>query len=521
MADLFCAEEIDYRRREKDRSTREESGKLRTRLLGSCPGISHSQPDYRLIFGFLYSIIPSMPTLELPRPQIDQEAYVYTAFQRRLSIYAAEAGLVPADQLVTHEDRENQYDQLEQLTGDTPLLGLRAPNGSNVLVKAEFASRLTGTHYDRIYVKMLRELEEREVIKPGDTLFEVTSGSAGIAFSAACKFLGYNAVVFVPDQTAIGRNQEIRNLGAELVVAESENIPETSKTEQYKFLRMAKAHELKAGRYAPEDGMFALWTAPGVDGKPGMYMINHSANEYTHMLARSIGREVADVLPDGAQIDYFVSVLGNGTNTRGTSDGLRASGQNRFKTIGIEGTSNPVQFVEKYPGRFEAAYGHSPTFETQKLAGSSQKGTKLSFMPLSDVDDIQLVDERQWRQKMEAVNGGKKSDVETIGRTSAASLVVAERLDREHPGSTILITFYDGGGRYDELVLGSENISSITYRNAPTVENVQMQPFDWKQEKAESFDDLPATLFTAYKPHLVEVFNRHDPYWRNLDLAQR
>jgi cysteine synthase len=67
------------------------------------------------------------------------------------------------------------------------------------------------------------------------------------------------------------------------------------------------------------------------------------------------------------------------------------------------------------------------------------------------LDEIRLVSEKQWRGIQEKYNKTKPIE-ETIGRTSAASLAIAEELDKENPNSVILVLFYDKSDRYDTLV---------------------------------------------------------------------
>lgn len=115
--------------------------------------------------------------------QLERQAkFVRTTFQRRLAIREVSAGILPAAQLTTEGARQLQYENLEDLIGRTPLLGLTATHGSKILAKLE-SQNPTESHYDRVYVQTLRELERRKVIKPGDDLYEVTSGSAGISFA--------------------------------------------------------------------------------------------------------------------------------------------------------------------------------------------------------------------------------------------------------------------------------------------------------------------------------------------------
>src|SRR3989338_6233791 len=78
-------------------------------------------------------------------------------------------------------DRDGQFKALENMVGMTPLLRFDQPNGGTVWAKAESANP-SECHYDRVALATFSTLEKTGIIKPGDTLIEGTSGSAGRSF---------------------------------------------------------------------------------------------------------------------------------------------------------------------------------------------------------------------------------------------------------------------------------------------------------------------------------------------------
>ena len=97
--------------------------------------------------------------------------------------------------------REKLYRELESRIGNTPILklSLHLPYGNRIFVKEEFRNP-TGSHYDRVYIHLLKEIEKEGKIVPGVTpLIETSSGNAGSSFAWLCRELGYQAEVIVPE----------------------------------------------------------------------------------------------------------------------------------------------------------------------------------------------------------------------------------------------------------------------------------------------------------------------------------
>ena len=87
----------------------------------------------------------------------------------------------------------------------------------------------------------------------------------------------------------------------------------------------------------------------------------------------------------------------------------------------------------------------------------------------------------------EEYNKGKNPG-ESIGRSSAASLVIAEQLASEHPCSIILAICYDKGDRYGDPVVD-------VFDEALTI-----PPADWQQDVAVSPSTMAPDLRMAYLP---------------------
>ena len=80
---------------------------------------------------------------------------------------------------------------MDQLIGATPLLRLE----HNLFAKAEFIN-LTGSVKDRAAQYILKDAEEKGLLRPGGTIIEPTSGNMGIALAALATPKGYRCIIF-------------------------------------------------------------------------------------------------------------------------------------------------------------------------------------------------------------------------------------------------------------------------------------------------------------------------------------
>jgi len=223
-------------------------------------------------------------------------------------------------------------------------------------------------------------------------------------------------------------------------------------------------------------------------------VVNHSACQLTVGAFSEIGAEVGFVMPEDAKINYFVSVLGNWTSTIGISEGLRLYYQD-LEVVGLEDKDNAPYYEQKYPGKYREIYGSDPIYKPHDNYGGSDKGVPLRFADVSRVDSIELVDRDERRSVKERFNAPWLYIPETIGNTSAASLVVAERLAIQNPKSNILVIFYDKGDRYDEMILDEE----FSHRNSTIgVARLIPQSKVWLQPPAEKMLHIPRRLGTVY-----------------------
>ena len=298
------------------------------------------------------------------------------------------------------------YNNITELIGNTPLLRLNIVEkalGLEAKIYAKVESfNPAGSAKDRVGLAMIKDAEEKGLLKPGATIIEPTSGNTGIGLAAAAASRGYKVVLTMPDTMSVERRNLLKAYGAEVVLTEGAKGMAGS---------IEKANELAASI----EGSFI----------PGQF--DNQANAKAHY--DTTGPEIFRDL-DG-NVDFFVASVGTGGTITGTG---------RYLKENIEG----VKVVAVEPAR-------SPLLSEGKAGPHGLQGIGANFVPSildTEVYDeiITVTDEDAYEKgRMVASNEGF-----LVGITAGAALHAAIELATrpENKGKTIVALFPDTGDRY-------------------------------------------------------------------------
>src|SRR6202795_2798708 len=102
--------------------------------------------------------------------------------------------------------------------GNTPLIKLRRASeetGCTILGKAEFLTP-GGSVKDRAALAIIKDAEEKGLLRPGGVIVEGTAGNTGIGLALVGNARGYRTVIVIPETQSQEKKDALRACGAVL-----------------------------------------------------------------------------------------------------------------------------------------------------------------------------------------------------------------------------------------------------------------------------------------------------------------
>ena len=308
------------------------------------------------------------------------------------------------------KDREESfmkiYTSVEQLIGNTPLLELcRTEQAENlqarVLVKLEKGNP-GGSVKDRVALQMIRDAEEKGILKEGATIIEATSGSTGIGLAVIAATRGYRTIIVMPDSMSVERQMLMRAYGAEVVLTPGA---------QGMTGANAKAEEL----------------AKSIPGSFIPAQFDNPSNPAAHV--DSTGPEIwRDT--DG-QVDIFVAGVGTGGTITGTGRYLKERNP-AIRVVAVEPEASPL-------------------LSGGKAGPHPLQGIGANFVPsILDTGVYDEILQVSGEAAYAACRKAARQEGILVGITSGAAIYGAIQLAKrpENKGKTIVALLPDTGERY-------------------------------------------------------------------------
>ncbi|MEZ3513943.1 MAG: cysteine synthase A [Lachnospiraceae bacterium] len=298
------------------------------------------------------------------------------------------------------------YKGFTELIGKTPLVEVTSIEQqydlrAKVLVKLEYCNP-AGSVKDRAAYYMIKEAEEKGILKEGSVIIEPTSGNTGIGLAAIAATKGYRAIFTMPETMSVERRNILKAYGAEIVL-----------TEGAKGMKGAieKAEEL----------------AKEIKGAFIPAQFENPANAQAHY--ETTGPEIWEDT-DGT-VDIFVASVGTGGTITGTGRFLKEKNA-AIKVVAVEPSDSPV-LSGGQPG-------------AHKIQGIGA-GFVPNVLDTSIYDEIVSVENEQ---AFEASKKLTKKEGILTGISSGAALFAAIILAKrpENAGKTIVALLPDSGDRY-------------------------------------------------------------------------
>ncbi|WP_145601571.1 PLP-dependent cysteine synthase family protein [Yersinia frederiksenii] len=285
------------------------------------------------------------------------------------------------------------------MVGNTPLITLSYFSeefpGVSILAKAEFMNP-SGSVKDRAAKAMILDGIARGKLTAGKTIIDATSGNTGIAYAMLGAALGYDVVLFMPQNTSAERKNTIRHYGAKIV--------ETDPLEGSDGAYLAVREQVES---APERYFY-----------PDQY--NNTVNPETHFT--TTGWEIWQ--QSQQRVTHFIASMGTSGSFVGSARRLKQENP-QIKTLSVQPAS-PLHGIEG----------------TKHMASSIKPGILDETLQ----DGVVTV---TTEEAYASTRNLAKHEGLFVGISSGANVAAAVKLARTLPAGSVIVTLLcDTGSRY-------------------------------------------------------------------------
>ncbi|ROT40178.1 pyridoxal phosphate-dependent enzyme, beta subunit [Sodiomyces alkalinus F11] len=341
---------------------------------------------------------------------------------------AATPPAAPSPYLVNLAKAQGVVKGLTGAIGNTPLIRLNRlseQTGCEILGKAEFMNP-GGSVKDRAALYVVKDAEERGLLRPGGTVVEGTAGNTGIGLAHVCRSRGYKLVIYMPNTQSQGKIDLLRLLGAEVYP-----VPAVAFEKPDNYNHQARRHAESLDN--------AVWTN----------QFDNVANRRAHI--ETTGPEIWN--QTAGRVDAFTCATGTAGTLAGVTRYLKDVSGGRVKS-----------FLADPPGSVLHSYIQSGGKLVERTGSSITEGIGQGRVTENLKPDIGLVDGSLHisdEKSIEMVYRCLDEEGLYLGASSSLNVVaakeVAEKLGRGHTVVTILC---DGAYRYADRLFSKKWLES-------------------------------------------------------------
>ncbi|KAK3380241.1 tryptophan synthase beta subunit-like PLP-dependent enzyme [Lasiosphaeria ovina] len=334
----------------------------------------------------------------------------------------------PSQHLIAVSKAQGIAKGLTEAIGITPLIRLNRlseETGCEVLGKAEFMNP-GGSIKDRAALFVVKDAEERGLLRPGGTVVEGTAGNTGIGLAHVCRSRGYRLVIYMPDTQSQGKIDLLRLLGAEVYP-----VPAVAFENPDNYNHQARRHAERLDN--------AVWTN----------QFDNTANRRAHI--ETTGPEIWH--QTAGRVDAFTCATGTAGTLAGTTRYLKTVSDGRVKC-----------FLADPPGSVLHSYLSSGGKLVERSGSSITEGIGQGRITDNLKPDLDLLDGSLYisdEKSIEMVYRCLDEEGLYLGASSSLNVVaakeVAEKLGKGH---TVVTVLCDGAYRYADRLFSRKWLES-------------------------------------------------------------
>lgn len=307
--------------------------------------------------------------------------------------------------------------------GNTPLIRLNSfseETGCEILAKAEFLNP-GGSVKDRAALYIIKDAEEKGLLKPGGTVVEGTAGNTGIGLAHICNAKGYKCLIIIPDTQSQEKIDALTVLGAEVRA-----VPSVPYKDPNNYVKLS-------GRVAAELEN-AIWAN----------QFDNLANRRAHY--ETTGPEIW--LQTDGKIDAWIAATGTGGTFAGVALYLKEQNPAIKCVVADPLGSGLYSYIKTGEIKME---GNSIT----EGIGNGRVTANMQGAPADDA--IQIDDKEALRVVYQLLRKDGLLMGGSTGINVGAAVALAKQLG---PGHTIATILCDSGSRYQSRIFNREWLAS-------------------------------------------------------------
>ena len=320
------------------------------------------------------------------------------------------------------------YDSVIDTIGNTPLIRLKKASdltGCEIYGKAEFLNPGQSVK-DRAALYIIRDAEERGLLRRGGVIVEGTAGNTGIGLTMVAKTLGYRTVIVIPETQSQEKKDALRLLGAELV-----EVPAVPYRNPNNYVKVSGRLAEQMAKTEPNG---AIWAN----------QFDNVANRQAHVetTAQEIWRDT------NGKVDGFICAVGSGGTLAGVAQGLKARDANI--KIGLADPLGAALFSYYTTAEFKSE-GNSIT------EGIGQGRVTANLEGFTPDFSYQIPDS----EALEIIFDLVEEEGLCLGGSSGINIAGAIRMARDMGPDKIIVTVLcDYGSRYQSKMFNPEFLRS-------------------------------------------------------------
>ena len=307
-------------------------------------------------------------------------------------------------------------DNILSLIGGTPLIRLKkVVKGFNGNFFTKFEAFNPGhSNKDRIALHIIKEAENKGILKPGDTIIETTSGNTGFSLAMVSMIKGYECILAVSSKSSKDKINMLNAMGAKVYVCPANVSAEDSRS----YYQVAKNlhDEIKGSVY-----------------------INQYFNELNiEAHYKTTGPEIWDQT-DG-KITHLVACSGTGGTISGCAKFLKEQNPN-VKIIGVDAYGSVLK-----------KYHETRELDTDEIYPYRIEGLGKNLIPTAtDFDAIDFFVKVTDEDSAHTAREVTRNEGLFVGYTSGAAMQAVKQLNQSEmfkDDDYVVVIFPDHGSRY-------------------------------------------------------------------------